>query len=176
MNPAIFLSGKPGVGKTTAVKSIISLLGRRPGGFYTREVRSQSHRTGFEIVTLDGRTAWLAGRASTKTFSEEIQLGKYRVNLRAIDSFAVPALQRALAAGGIIIIDEVGPMELASELFRQTVLEILGSDAPLVGTLMQRPNPFADRVRRHPRAQVKTVTLTNRNDIPAEVVAELGGR
>ncbi len=59
-SPAILLTGPPGVGKTTAVKAVVTLLGGRAGGFYTRELRHRGSRTGFEIVTLDGRSAWPA--------------------------------------------------------------------------------------------------------------------
>ena len=173
MKPVILLTGQPGVGKTTAIKTIIALLGDKAGGFYTREIRVHSRRAGFEIVTLDKGTAWLASRSAEVTFKEEARLGKYRVNLTAINSTAVPALRRALAVGRIIVIDEIGPMENLSALFRQTVLEILNSQAVVVGTIVQRPNAFADRVKTHPRVQVREITLANRNQVPAQVVAEL---
>lgn len=173
MKPVILLTGQPGVGKTLAIKSIISLLGNKVGGFYTQEVRAQGRRTGFEIVTLDGRTAWLAGKSSAVTFKEEIPFGNYRINLRAIDSTAVPALRRAAKMNRIIIIDEIGPMEIVSELFCKTVSEILKSQAIVVGTIVQRSYAFADKVRVHPRVHIKTVTSENRDKIPLEVVAEL---
>lgn len=174
-NPAILLTGPPGVGKTTAIKAVMTLLGSKAGGFYTREQRHRGERTGFEIVTLDGRTVWLASRSPTPTFKEEAQLGRYRVNLTAVDSFAVPALQRALAAGKIVVIDEIGPMEILSELFCDTVQKILNSPAPVVGTIAQRQTPFGDRVRRHPRVQVITLTPENREQIPPQVAAQLIG-
>lgn len=173
MKPVILLTGRPGVGKTTAVKKIVAQLGRRVGGFYTREIRGQGHRTGFEIVTLDGRTAWLASRSSTAIFKDEVTLGRYRVNLRAIDSTAVPAMQRALAEARIILIDEIGPMELASALFCQTVLDILAGESPVIGAIVERPHPFADRVKAYPGVQVMTITLANRNELPEQIVADL---
>ena len=100
-------------------------------------------------------------------------LGNYGVNLRAIDSIAVPALRRALKAGQIIVIDEIGPMEIASALFCQTVIEILDSQVVVVGTIAQRPNVFANQVRAHPCVHIKNVTLANRDQIPTQVVTEL---
>lgn len=173
MQPVILLTGQPGVGKTTAIKSIVSLLGPRAGGFYTREVRARGQRTGFELVTLDGRTVWLASRSPAKIFEEEVPFGKYRVNLRAIDSFGVPALRRAVKANQVVVIDEIGPMEIVSELFCRTVLDILASDIPVVGTIAQRPNAFADRVRAHPRVELRLVTFANREQIPPQVAAAL---
>jgi nucleoside-triphosphatase len=173
LKPVILLTGRPGIGKTTAIKAIVSLLGDRAGGFYTREVRTQSRRTGFEIVTLDGRTTWLASRSSAPIFKEEMSLGKYRVNLRGIDSFAVPALRRALESNRIVVIDEIGPMEVLSKLFCQTVMQIIDGEATVLGTIAQRPNMFVDQIRVHPRTQITTVTLANRNQVPLQVVAKL---
>lgn len=174
-SPAILLTGPPGVGKTTAIKAVTALLGAKAGGFYTRELRHRGERTGFEIVTLDGRTAWLASRSPAVTFKDEVQFGRYRVNLTAVNSFAVPALQRALAAGKIVVIDEIGPMEMLSELFCDTVEKILNGPAAVVGTIAQRPTPFGDKVRRHPRVQVIALTPENREQIPPQVAAQLTG-
>ena len=47
-----------GVGKTTFVKKIVQKLsneGIKCHGFYTEELREGRTRTGFDIVTLDGR-------------------------------------------------------------------------------------------------------------------------
>lgn len=174
-SPAILLTGPPGVGKTTAIKAVTALLGAKAGGFYTRELRHRGERTGFEIVTLDGRTAWLASRSPTPTFKDEVQFGRYRVNLTAVNSFVVPALQRALDAGKIVVIDEIGPMEILSELFCDTVQKILNESAPVVGTIAQRPTPFGDRARRHPRVQVIALTPENREQLPPQVAAQLTG-
>jgi nucleoside-triphosphatase len=102
-----------------------------------------------------------------------MSLGKYRVNLRGIDSFAVPALRRALESDRIVVIDEIGPMEIISKLFCQTVMEILDSQAPALGTIMQRSNAFADRVRAHSRVRIRTITVENRIQVPQQVVTEL---
>ncbi len=170
---AILLTGPPGVGKTTAVKAVVTLLGGRAGGFYTRELRHRGSRTGFEIVTLDGRSAWLASRAPLPTFRSEAQFGTYRVNLTAVNSCAVPAMLRAVAAGKIVVIDEIGPMEMLSPLFCDTVQKILDGPAAVIGTLVQRPTPFGNRVRGLERVKVITLTPENREQIPPQVAAQL---
>lgn len=84
--PVILLTGRPGVGKSTIIKAVVSRLGQRTGGFYTREVRDAGKRTGFEIVSLAGETNLLATKSPDITFATEAPFGKYRVNLAAIDS------------------------------------------------------------------------------------------
>jgi nucleoside-triphosphatase len=58
----LLLTGVPGVGKTTVLRRLKGrLTGRRIRGFLTDEIRSQrGNRLGFQLETLDGRTARLA--------------------------------------------------------------------------------------------------------------------
>jgi nucleoside-triphosphatase len=114
-NPAILLTGRPGVGKSTAISKIVSLLGDRAAGFYTREIRAGGQskilgtkcigRTGFEIVTLDGRVGYLATRDPDIAFAWAASFGRYRVNLEAIDALAVPAIRQAMKRGQVVVID-----------------------------------------------------------------------
>ncbi len=172
-NPVILLTGRPGVGKSTVIKKIVSRLGGNSGGFYTRELRVGGRRTGFEIVTLAGQTGYLATKVPNITLAHSVPFGKYRVNLEAIASIAVPALRQAMRQGQVIVIDEIGPMEILSKPFCQAVREILDSQALVLGTIVQRPNSFADWVKVHPRVKVKPVTVTNRAQIPEQIYAEL---
>ncbi len=171
--PIILLTGRPGVGKSTAIKKIVSRLEDKAGGFYTREVRVAGKRSGFEIVTLDGQTECLATKDPAITFTDEVPFGKYRVNLNGIDAVAVPAIYRAMEQGQVIVIDEIGPMEIISERFCQVVLEILDSEAVVVGTIAQKANVFADKVRSHPRVMVRSVTMANRMQVAEQIYTEL---
>lgn len=169
----ILLTGPPGIGKSTVIQQVVTRLEAQAGGFYTQEVRRADERIGFEIVTIAGQTVTLATRESTPAFAREASLGRYRVNLAAIDEVAIPALQSAMAQGQVIIIDEIGPMELFSSLFCQLVQQILDSNAPTTGTIVQRSHPFANRVKVHPRVQTIQVTLANRNELAAQLYQAL---
>lgn len=56
----ILLTGDPGVGKTTLIQKVVQDLSGNAGGFYTKEIRENSRRIGFEIVTFSGRRGILA--------------------------------------------------------------------------------------------------------------------
>lgn len=167
--PAILLTGRPGVGKSTIIKVVVSRLGQRAGGFYTREVRVAGKRMGFEVVTLAGETDLLATKSPDITFATEAPFGKYRVNLSAIDKLAVRALHQAMAQRQIVVIDEIGPMELLSEKFCRAVQELLDAPVIVLGTVVERPHPLADRIKQHPRIQLQQITLANRDLLPHQI-------
>jgi nucleoside-triphosphatase len=102
--------------------------------------------------------------------------GRYRVNLDAIAAVGVPALLDALHQGQVIVVDEVGPMEILSPRFRDAILRILDSKAAVVGAIVLRPQPFADRVKAHPRVKVVYIARDNRDDLPTQILSELGYR
>ena len=172
-SPVILLTGRPGIGKTTVIKKVVSLLGDGADGFFTREMRTGGSRTGFEIITLDGQRAYLASKGPKITFASGVPFGSYWVNLDGIDSVAVPALLQALDEGKVIVVDEIGPMEIRSRRFCETIMRVLDSNAPVVGTVVKRPNDFADRVKAHRRVTVTSVTLENRDTLPSPIVSAL---
>ena len=52
------IEGKPGIGKTTVIRKLISRR-ENTGGFYTEEIREGGKRKGFKIITLDGKKSIL---------------------------------------------------------------------------------------------------------------------
>jgi nucleoside-triphosphatase len=170
---ALLLTGRPGIGKTTVIRNTIALLGgRAAGGFYTREIRRQGQRVGFELVTLDGIAATLATKLPP-TFANAHPFGRYTVNLDAINQVGVPALRQAWQNERIVIIDEIGPMEIFSKLFREIVWQLLNSETRILATIIKRPHPFADEVKQFPGVRMIEVTAVNREALPDRLAAEL---
>ena len=102
--------------------------------------------------------------------------GRYRVDLAAIEEVGVPALLEALARGQVVVVDEIGPMEILSSCFQETILKLLEGEAAVVGTVALRSRPFIDRVVAHPRVSVRTLTRDNRDELPGQILAELARR
>lgn len=158
----ILLTGRPGAGKTTIVASIVQRLGGEFGGFFTGEIREEGARKGFRITTLGGETAILAHT----DIESPVRVGRYGVDINALDSLAVPALRFAMNQKRAIAIDEIGRMELSSEKFRQGVLEALASDCIVLATISEHPHPFTDAIKRRKDVKVFQVTSKNRNALP----------
>lgn len=157
------------MGKTTIVKEVAATVGDGAGGFYTEEIRRAGERVGFRIVILSGSEAILA-HVDTKG---PHRVGKYGVNIAAIESVAVPALREAIRQQRLVIIDEIGKMELFSAAFREAVSEALNSSCRILATIMLRPNPFADSVKGHPEASLLLVTKENRRQVVQEILCWL---
>ena len=103
------------------------LLGVDAGGFYTEEIRVMDRRMGFRIITLDGKDGILAHVDCNSNY----KVGKYRVDLDSFESVAIPTLEKAIKDKAIIVIDEIGKMELFSMKFKELVSNILDGEKPL---------------------------------------------
>ncbi len=133
----------------------------KAGGFYTEEIRSQGIRKGFRLVTLDGQSAILAHVKSQSRY----RVGKYGVDIDSLDQIGVPALLKAAEQCELVVIDEIGKMELFSANFRKTVLEIIDSGKRVLGTIMFSPNPWADAIKRRPQVELVPVTGSNYHQV-----------
>jgi nucleoside-triphosphatase len=171
VSTAILLTGHPGCGKTTLIKRVVARLEGAVGGFYTEELREGGVRTGFKILTFDGQQGILASVGLDSRY----KVGKYGVDVAALDAIGVASVRRALAAGALVVIDEIGPMECYSAAFRQIVLEALDGDGVILGSIVQRRQPFSDAIKARPDVALLGVTPANRDSLVEIVLAHLRG-
>ena len=157
MKQAYLLTGRPGTGKTSLIKQAIAGMGSKAGGFYTEEIRSRGVRLGFKLVTLDGQSAILAHIDIHSPY----RVSKYGVDIDSLDRVGVSALNQAAKECNLVVVDEIGKMELFSANFREAVLRIIDSGKRVLGTIMLNSNPWADTIKLKP--QVKVITLTQAN-------------
>jgi len=170
MKRALLLTGKPGTGKTALIKEALARTQVKGGGFYTEEIRTGGMRQGFRIVTLDGQDATLAHVG----ISSPYQVSKYKVDTDALNRVGISALRRALEGSDLVVIDEIGKMELLSPQFREAVMEAINSGKKVLGTIMLNTHPFADEIKRHPEVETLLVTRDNRTQVMGKVLNWLG--
>jgi nucleoside-triphosphatase len=161
----ILLTGRPGCGKTTLIKQVVNELPRGAGGFYTEEIRDGGTRAGFKIVTLDGEEAVFA-HVDFKTRS---RVGKYGLNLSALERIGVDAIRQAIHARRLVVIDEIGPMEIRSPIFRDAVNEALNSKVPVLATIFARSLRFTDAIKSRSDARLIEVRADNRERLVSEL-------
>lgn len=165
MTNVYLLTGSPGTGKTTLIKQAVAKSEAKAGGFYTEEIRSGGVRQGFRIITLAGQDAILAYVDTPSHY----QVSKYGVDIHNLDNIGVAAIHRAIEEGDIIVIDEIGKMELFSPLFREAVLQAINSGKKVLGTIMLSPHPFADEIKRHPKVKIIQVSRANHDQVLREI-------
>lgn len=170
MKQVYLLTGRPGTGKTSLIKHIATEYKDKAGGFYTEEIRSQGKRLGFKLVTLDGQQTVLA----LTDFHSRYHVGKYGVDIDGLDRIGVAALRKAAHQDDLVVVDEIGKMELFSAKFRETVFDIIKSGKKVLGTIMSASNPWADDIKRRPEVYLVEVTRTNRHQLLDDLRQWLG--
>jgi nucleoside-triphosphatase len=169
--PKLLLEGRPGIGKTTAAERIVARLrdaGLPVSGFVTREMREGRQRVGFTLVTLDGDHGTLAH----VDFPGPPRVGKYGVDLAVLEEIGIPAVSLA-PSGEVVVVDELGKMELASSSFREAVSAVTTGSAAFVATVHVARHPFTDALKRADNVETLRVTHQNRDRLPEEVTERL---
>jgi nucleoside-triphosphatase len=159
MGKAIFLTGSPGSGKTTAIQKVLSRLTCNVSGFITQELREGGRRKGFKIITMDG----VEGILAHIELRGVPRIGKYGVNLDAMETIGVSSLQCALEKGTLAVVDEVGPMEILSEGFQEVLLDLFTREVEILGTIVKRKLPFTDKIKAFPNVTVLEIHPGNRD-------------
>ncbi len=169
MAPRIAVIGPPGVGKSTVIYKVIEMCKSHftIGGILTRDKRLKGKRIGFEIVDIasgmQGQLADLWGNGP--------RVGHYRVNLDDLEKISLSAFETALTCD-LIVVDEVGPMELQSHKFIQAVDKVIVSEKPILVVVKQGyTHPLAHTIRK--TFALITVTRENRDLLPPELAEEL---
>lgn len=161
-----FVTGRPGVGKTTVVLNAVNGLrdkGYTVGGMLSSEVRERGTRIGFEIRDLTtGQKGWLA-HIEQPTGP---QVSKYRVNLHDLDQIGARSVQNAIKDADVVIVDEIGPMELFSSIFKQTIKDLITSDKLVLGVIHHSArDPVIDSIKARKDAEIIEATMENRQDL-----------
>jgi nucleoside-triphosphatase len=163
----VLVKGRPGIGKTSVVEAVARDFRHVAAGFTTAEIREHGVRKGFRVTTLDGNSAVLAH----VDLSGRVRVGKYGVDVAAFERLALPALQDGILRRGMVVIDEIGKMELASKLFCDLVQEALDSPVIVLATIMEPHHPFADQTKRRADVVIFELTVENRSNLPRRIAA-----
>lgn len=155
----------PGTGKTSLIKELVSNSGIHAGGFYTEELRSEGVRQGFRLVTLDGQIAPLAHI----NIRSPHRVSKYGVDIHGLETIGVPAILQAAGQSQLVVVDEIGKMELFSKVFKTAVLEIIESGRKVLGTVMLKSDPWVDILKQKPQVQLINVTQSNHHEVHEKI-------
>lgn len=155
----ILICGPPGVGKTTLINKILEKLNLKAGGFYTEEIKENNRRVGFKIISLDNQKGILA-HISIKGAK---RVGRYGVNIDDLEGIGVKSLDRALRNEDLVIIDEIGKMEIFSDKFKEKVLDCLHSEKFVLATIGIGGDKYISRIKERDDVIVFEMNRENRD-------------
>ncbi|GIP36492.1 nucleoside-triphosphatase [Paenibacillus sp. J2TS4] len=165
------LTGKPRMGKTTLIKKLINEIGTDIcGGFYTEEIINSNDRIGFRCVSVvSGESVEIANVENPS----KTRIGRYGVDVEKFEHFAIKILQDSLSTKKIIIIDEIGFMQMLSASFQKIVQEIVSDNHIVVGTIPLDSHPEIDKIKYLKEVKIISLNEFNREVISAFLVKDI---
>jgi len=145
--------------------------GLHVGGVYCPEIRERGVRVGFEIIDLYSQAHGILASIHLQGRS---RIGRYVVNIDDLTHIGVNALETAMKTADVILLDEVGPMEMQGRDFQEAVLRALASSKPIIGVIHWRmQHPIVEAIRKRSDVSIMEVTLQNRETLHSDILKRL---
>ncbi len=151
----IGITGLPGAGKTYCLLKVIEMLegdGLKVGGMITEPIVKRNRREGFYVMDWASKEKRVF---ASREITSKTMVGRFGVDISALEEVGVNALRGATANADVIVIDEVGKMEVESPNF------VLA--------------PLLQDIRRRDDVRILEVTMVNRNLLPYKIVKLMKG-
>jgi len=172
----IGITGLPGSGKTKTLLRVIEMVGNEElkiGGMITEPIMDGRRKVGFAVFNIMTKESRVYAHIDIES---RITDGKMGVDLAKFESVAVDAIRNACEACDVIVIDEVGKVEVESQAFIDAVKFALDAGKPMILTLHKKSrNPLLQDIRRRDDVRILEVTPTNRNLLPHKIIRLMNG-
>jgi nucleoside-triphosphatase len=116
-------------------------------------------------VTIEGEEGMLASIDRGKPPA----VGNYTVHGEEFETLAVPQIEMVFAHADLYVIDEIGRMELLSEKFRQSLLDLMARPSNLLATIALKGKGFIEQLKGRNDIELIQVTRENRDQLPREI-------
>ncbi len=160
----ILLTGRPGVGKSTAIDAFIKLYSEPATWVVTTAIpRPEGGRAGFLAANSNGLTMVISHKTD---IDSNVIIGENHVDVAAVDTMFADALHHTqLNAHELTIVDEIGPIQLLSPAFSSVLERAFTTGADMVASIHHKEDRLAP-YRTSPHAILLEVTIENRDFLP----------
>ncbi|MFZ5824760.1 MAG: nucleoside-triphosphatase [Bacillota bacterium] len=162
----LLLTGAPRSGKSSLIRKLAESSAGAAGILTVERKGPEGRRVGFDLQAVlcrPGRPLQVLEQAPLARLAllSPLRVGRYGVEPAALD-LAVQALDGAMHEGALVVIDEIGPIQICSPAFREAVDRCLDSRCSLLGALSTQEDPYLAAIRKRPGVRVLEVTRQNR--------------
>lgn len=170
------ITGPPGSGKSTLLFDIVKDLKTREvkiAGITCPEIRKNGQRWGFQIKNLKTEEK---GILASVELRGSPRVSKYGISLEDLNGIGVQALRNALEDDSeVVVIDEIGKMELKSRTFAEVSGKLLDSFKAILGIMYYKPvHPLIRNIKSRGDTKVfwvtKKKTERERKEIKEEII------
>lgn len=182
----LFIQGAIGIGKSTFIRSLLLPYLSEVGGFFVQRIYIGKRYQGFSLKALTEQRDYVLNR-QVKNLKEAEHVFLYcdeegRWHQRP-EVFAAAAeyLHQLLSADKkLILLDELGGIELDCQPFMEAVLNVLEGDIPVLGVLksvrnrhilnhhlavkLENPCCYMQKILEMPGVEVREMTLENEEE------------
>lgn len=167
MNPKILITGPPRCGKSTLISKLIEHYLQKNFkiyGFLTPEVKKKNKREGFDVEDIYSKKRFPLARVDY--YNTKFKLGRYSVFVEEFENYLDDILNIEEHIGNLIVIDEIGKMELFSKKFQDLIKSLFQSETPIIATIGQKiTHPIKDYILKIPNTALFTLNRQNQEEI-----------
>ena len=169
----ILITGPPRCGKSTLIVKLIEYFSDYNytiHGFLTPEVQKDGNRIGFDIENINTRERGKLARIGN--YNTRYKLGRYYIFIEEFENFISKLEDVVFQDRDLIIIDEIGKMELFSRKFQNLINELFHSDIKIIATIGQKiQHPLKDSLLKIPDIVVFSLSRQNQQEIFERIIA-----
>lgn len=172
----IIIAGLPQIGKSTLLKSVLDSYDGMITGLITTEIKENNKRTGFTMGSYyrKGAPNPFAKTIAHIDFDSNIKVSKYCVNLSEINKQSLQQWRTGFTPQYLVYMDEVGEMQLYSQVFTELVQKYLDMPNVCIMTVSEKYKcDFIDDIKKRADIELIELTLENRDSMKEYILNKI---